>query len=64
MAPQTGYTQEQIEAMRDWAADCYSHDIFFDIDDLSDQEVIAEVESEYDGGISQFMEDGDFWEPN
>ena len=60
----TGYTEKQLKAMRDWIADCYSHDCFFDIDDLSDREVIAEVRSNYDGGIEQFMVDGDYWEPN
>lgn len=52
---QIAYTEQEIEAMRDWIADCYSHDFFFDIDDLNDQEVVDVVKREYDGGIAQFV---------
>ena len=55
-------TEEQIQDARDWVADIYGHDPFFDIDDLSDAEVIAVVKWEYDGGLNQFLDDGKYYE--
>lgn len=55
-----GYTEEQIDDMRSWVADCYDHDPFFDIDDLSDEEVIRTVRRDYGGGMRQFLADGKY----
>ncbi len=53
------YTVEQIKDMRDWAKDCvWAEDSDSDfIDNLSDMQVIKGVEANYDGGLTQFIND-------
>jgi hypothetical protein len=53
------FTREEIDAMRDWIADCQWGEGEDDgwIDDLSDQQVIRGVARHYDGGTDGFRRD-------
>lgn len=41
------YTTEEIDAMRWWLVDVFEADPYFDIDDLSDREVLRAVRKYY-----------------
>lgn len=47
-------TSEQIAEMRFWLQDCGA-----DLADRTDGEIVAEVESIYDGGVAQFLRDAE-----
>lgn len=58
MSKKHNYSKEQIKQMRDWIADCsWAEEPFFDVNELSDEEVIAGIRWHYDGGLKQFFLD-------
>lgn len=53
----TIYTADQINAMREWVADCagsWSEDDF-NVNDYSDLQIIIGVARHYDGGLTSFI---------
>ena len=52
--PKSIYSPAQIEAMRDWAKECEWHEDEETIDEMSDEEIIAGVEKNYEGGVAAF----------
>lgn len=51
---------ELLKQMRDWVKDCQWGDVYdeSDVDELSDIEILKGVDQHYDGGIKQFIQDG------
>lgn len=47
-----------IAAAREWAKDCEWCD-YDDIDNLTPAEVLAATEHHYEGGLAQFIKDGE-----
>lgn len=53
-------TDEQIRDARSWVADCTWVEDANDLKRLSDEEIRAGIERNYDGGWKGFVEDGDY----
>jgi hypothetical protein len=53
-------TKEQMTSARDWVKDCMWADIESpeEVDDMSDLQIQKGVIDHYEGGWSQFVEDG------
>lgn len=53
------FTAVQLQAMRDWVADCVWADLDDeqDVAELSDSQVLAGVSRHYDGGLAGFVRD-------
>lgn len=55
-------TQEEIKAMRAWAAECVWADAIDGdpgfLDELSDAEILNGIARHYVGGVAQFLDDG------
>lgn len=54
------FDKQTLESMRDWLKDCVWADMEpEDFDEISDERIARGVASFYDGGIKQFLRDGE-----
>ena len=51
------FSPEEIQAMRDWVAECDWIEDQDYIDEMTDAEIVAGVRKHYDGGVTAFIAD-------